>query len=90
MSESKRELTVKDPIGLHARPVGEIIRLVKAAGVRVSVSRPGQQPQPVESPLRMLALKVKSGEVLEFRFHDAAPGVVEQLTNEIELLLSGD
>jgi hypothetical protein len=38
----------------------------------------------------MLALKVKSGEVLEFRFHDAAPGVVEQLTNEIELLLSGD
>lgn len=90
MSESKRELTVKDPIGLHARPVGEIIRLVKAAGVRVSVSRPGQEPQPVESPLRMLAMKVKSGELLEFWFYDAESEVIEQLTKEIDRLISGE
>lgn len=90
MSESKRELTVRDPIGLHARPVGEIIRLIKAAGVRVALARPGEAPQPIESPLRMLAMKVKSGELLEFWFYDAESEVIERLTYEIDRLLSGE
>lgn len=90
MSEVIQTLTVHDPIGLHARPVGEIIRLVKTAGVRVSVARPGEAPQQVESPLRMLALKVKTGELLEFRFYDVEPELVETITQEIERLLSGE
>jgi phosphotransferase system HPr (HPr) family protein len=90
MSAIKRELTVRDPIGLHARPVGEIVRLVKSSGLRVAMARPGSDPLPVESPLRMLALKVKSGEALEFWFFDADPAVVDGLTEELERLLAGE
>ncbi|MEY3029153.1 MAG: hypothetical protein RL198_550 [Actinomycetota bacterium] len=89
MAEIQRQITVSDPIGLHARPVGEIIRLVKSSGIRVSVSRPGESPQPVESPLRLLAMKVKSGEMLQFWFFDTDSEVVDRMEQEIQVLLAG-
>lgn len=65
MSEYVHPVEVRDPIGFHARPVGQVVAQVKASGLDVAIRRPGQEGVVANSPLRLLAMKVKSGEQLE-------------------------
>ncbi|AVG24102.1 phosphocarrier protein Hpr [Pontimonas salivibrio] len=65
MSEYVHPVEVRDPIGFHARPVGQVVAQVKASGLDVVVRRPGEEGVVANSPLRLLAMKVKSGEQLE-------------------------
>jgi phosphocarrier protein HPr len=56
---------VRDPIGFHARPVGEVVSQIKASGLDVVIRRPGEDGVVANSPLKLLAMKVKTGETLE-------------------------
>lgn len=59
-------LTVKvlDPIGLHARPAGQLVKLVNESGLVVRIGRLGQELVQANSPLRVMALKAKSQDEL--------------------------
>ncbi|MGA1784547.1 MAG: HPr family phosphocarrier protein [Pontimonas sp.] len=56
---------VRDPIGFHARPVGQVVSAVKASGWDVVIRRAGEEGVVANSPLKLLSMKVKTGEVLE-------------------------
>ena len=58
-------VVVADPIGFHARPVGSVVSQVRASGLDVVVRRPGEVGVVANSPLKLLAMKVKNGETLE-------------------------
>ena len=76
-------VTVHDPIGLHARPAGQIVKLVKESGVDVQFTNEAGVSAAGSSALRMMALKVKTGEVLSVTVEtdDDAAGaaIVEQI-----------
>jgi phosphocarrier protein HPr len=56
---------VLDPIGLHARPAGQLVKLVNDSGLAVRIGRPDDELVPANSPLRVMALKAKSGDELQ-------------------------
>jgi phosphotransferase system HPr (HPr) family protein len=82
------QLTVQDPIGLHARPVGQIVAAVKESGLTVSLQRPGGPPFAATSALKMLSMKVKAGEPLEVVVdtNDSDTGLL--LAKNIEALIN--
>ena len=78
-----------DPIGLHARPVGQIVTLVRESGATVTLRNSEGKEASAASALKMLAMKVKSGESLELVIdaEDYAAGhalaeAIEALVNE--------
>jgi phosphocarrier protein HPr len=81
-------MTVTDPIGLHARPIGQIVTLVKEAGATVSLRRPGGEGSSAISALRLLAMKVKTGETLEVVIEDSGSSTPEALAQQIEHLIN--
>jgi len=56
---------VLDPIGLHARPAGQLVKLVNDSGLAVRIGRTEEDLVPANSPLRVMALKAKSGDELQ-------------------------
>ena len=64
-SETVLSVEVRDPIGFHARPVGEVVSQIKASGLDVVIRRVGEDGVVANSPLKLLAMKVKTGEALE-------------------------
>jgi len=65
MSQVIVTVEVRDPIGFHARPVGQVVSAVKDSGWDVVIRRVGEEGVVANSPLKLLAMKVKTGEVLE-------------------------
>lgn len=76
-------VTVHDPIGLHARPAGQIVKLVKESGLDVQITNEAGVTAAGSSALRMMAMKVKTGEVLSVTVATdddaAAAAIVEQI-----------
>ena len=64
-NETVLSVEVRDPIGFHARPVGEVVSQIKASGLDVVIRRSGEDGIVANSPLKLLAMKVKTGETLE-------------------------
>jgi phosphotransferase system HPr (HPr) family protein len=77
------EVEVLDPIGMHARPAGQIVKLVKETGYDVVFIRDGEEPTKANSALRLMAMKVKTGEkfVVSVEVDDEATamGVIAQI-----------
>ncbi len=88
MSEYIHTVVVSDPIGLHARPIGQIVTLVKEAGLEVSLRRPGGANVAAVSALKLLAMKVKTGEELEVLIGDADEKTAADVAARIELLIN--
>lgn len=59
---SERIVAVPDGVGLHARPAALFVQAAAAAGVPVTVSRPGGEPVDARSILAVLSLDVRGGE----------------------------
>ena len=88
MSSFVHTVTVLDPIGLHARPVGQIVTLVRETGATVTLrSASGSEAAATSAP-KMLALKVKTGETLEIVVESAGSSEPEALAREIESLIN--
>lgn len=80
--------TVMDPIGLHARPVGQIVTLVRESGATVTLRNSEGKEASAASALKMLAMKVKSGESLELVIDAEDDASGHALTEAIEALVN--
>jgi len=89
MTQFSLEVTVLDPIGLHARPAGQIVKLVKESGLEVSIGRPGEEFAKANSALRLMALKIKTGETLTVEIEAADEGTANGLVAQIQEFLKG-
>ena len=88
MSAHVHTVTVEDPIGLHARPVGQIVTLVRETGATVTLRSAAGAEALATSALKMLALKVTTGETLEIVIDSAGSSDPETLAGEIENLIN--
>lgn len=90
MSALVHTITVTDPIGLHARPVGQIVTLVREKGAAVTLRSASGAEGLATSALKMLALKVKTGETLDIVVETAGSSDPDTLAHEIERLINQD
>lgn len=89
MSTITATVTIEDPIGLHARPAGQIVKLVKESGLTVRMGKDGEELVLANSPLRMMALKAKTGEQLVVEVDTDDQGVADALITQIQEFLRG-
>ena len=85
------EMTVEviDPIGLHARPASQIVKLVKDSGLTVLIGRDGENPVKANSPLMLMALKIKTGETLKVTVETEDNAQGASVVAEIQEFLKG-
>ncbi len=89
MATIKGSITVLDPIGLHARPAGQIVKLVKESGLEVRIGKAGQELAKANSPLRMMALKAKTGEELNIEVDSDDEVLATDLIARVQDFLKG-
>ena len=90
MSSIKGQLQVLDPIGLHARPASQIVKLVKESGLEITLGREGQEFAKANSALRLMALKITSGETLTVEIPTTDQAVADGIISQIQEFLKGD
>jgi phosphotransferase system HPr (HPr) family protein len=90
MSVIQGEVQVLDPIGLHARPASQIVKLVKDSGLEVLIGKPGEEGAKANSALRLLALKVSTGQTLVVQVPTEDQSLATNLISEIQEILKGD
>jgi len=78
----ERTIKVADPIGMHARPAGQIVKLAKESGVSIFMGRDLENLIEAKSPILLLGKKFKNGEDLVFRI-DADEDQANKLLDEI-------
>jgi len=81
---------VLDPIGLHARPVSQIVKLVEESGLEITIGREGQEFARANSVLRMLALKAITGDTLTVNIATEDQSLADEIIKEIQVLLKGE
>lgn len=90
MSVIRGQVQVLDPIGLHARPASQIVKLVKESGIEVTIGREGEEFAKANSALRLMALKISSGETLIVEVPTADQSVADDIINQIQEFLKGE
>lgn len=78
---------VLDPIGLHARPAGQLVKLVNESGLVVRIGRAGQELVQANSPLRVMALKAKSQDELRLEIEADDEHSAQALADRIQQIL---
>lgn len=79
----ERVIKVADPIGMHARPAGQIVKLAKENGVSIFMGRDTESLIEARSPILLLGKKFKNGEDLVFRIdtdEDRANTLLDQIS----------
>jgi len=90
MSSIKGTVQVLDPIGLHARPASQIVKLVKESGLEITIGREGQEFAKANSALRMMALKISTGETLTVEVPTQDQALADGIIQEIQEFLKGE
>ncbi len=90
MSTIKGQVQVLDPIGLHARPASQIVKLVKESGLEITIGREGQEFAKANSALRLMALKIASGETLTVEIPTTDQSLADGIIAQIQEFLKGD
>lgn len=89
MAKITGEVEVLDPIGLHARPASQIVKLVKDSEIEVLIGRAGEEFAKANSALRLMALKIKTGEKLLVEVATDDQEVASKLIEGIQEFLKG-
>jgi phosphocarrier protein len=63
--------TIKDPLGIHARPAGVLITELKKYESAITISRGEETCDPKRGVLALMKLKVKCGETIALKFEGA-------------------
>lgn len=82
-------VTIEDPIGFHARPAGQIVKLVKDSGLEIRMGRPGETLVKANSPLSLMSLKGKTGEQLTVEVDTDDEAKAQELISSIQQFLKG-
>lgn len=80
-------VTVMDQNGLHARPAGQLVKLVNDSGLSVRIGRVGAELVSANSPLRVMGLKAKFSDELAIEIESEDLALAEALAREIQLAL---
>ena len=83
------EVEVLDPIGLHARPASQIVKLVKDSELDVQIGRPGEEFVKAKSALMLMSLKIKTGEKLTVTVETDDEGKATEIVAQIQEFLKG-
>jgi len=86
----KGQIQVLDPIGLHARPASQVVTLVQESRLEVSIGREDGDFAKASSVLRLLALKIKFGDILTVTVETSDQLLGEEIIDRIQQLLKGD
>lgn len=84
----RHSVVVSDPVGLHARPIGQIVSLAKTAGVQIHLSRPGGVAVAAVSALKLLAMKVKTGEEITVLVEADDDETAKRVARDIETYIN--
>ncbi len=90
MSSIKGQVQVLDPIGLHARPASQIVKLVKESGLEITIGRNGEEFAKANSALRLMALKIASGETLTVEIPTTDQALADGIIAQIQEFIKGD
>jgi phosphotransferase system HPr (HPr) family protein len=90
MSSIKGQVQVLDPIGLHARPASQIVKLVKESGLDITIGRAGQEFAKASSALRLMALKISTGETLTVDVPTQDQLIADSIIDQIQQFLKGE
>jgi phosphocarrier protein HPr len=76
---------IKDPLGLHARPSVQLVKLAKSFEAEIEVSAAGGAWVPAKSLMKVMKVKATAGTVLDFRATgpdaDAAVAAMKRLVD---------
>ncbi|CAB4610589.1 unannotated protein [freshwater metagenome] len=89
MSVFTHEVEVLDPIGLHARPASQIVKLVKESELNVEIGRPGEEFVKAKSALMLMSLKIKTGEKLTLTVETTDEAKAADIAAQIQEFLKG-
>ncbi|MFZ9744225.1 MAG: HPr family phosphocarrier protein [Aquiluna sp.] len=89
MATISATVTIEDPIGFHARPAGQIVKLVKDSGLEIRMGRVGENLVKANSPLSLMALKGKTGEHLTVEVDTDDQAQAQQIFDSIQQFLKG-
>ena len=77
--------TIKDEIGIHARPAGNLVKLIKGFDSSVTIEKEGKSPVNGTALMKLMSLGVKCGETVKFTVdgadEDAAAAAIEEFMN---------
>lgn len=90
MSVIQGQVQVLDPIGLHARPASQIVKLVKESGLEITIGREGEEFAKANSALRLMALKISTGETLTVEVPTEDQSVADSIISQIQEFLKGE
>lgn len=60
----KWEYVIRDEIGIHARPAGELVKKAKKYNSRITISKDGKSVEATKL-MAVMGLGVKSGQIIE-------------------------
>ncbi|MBR5089951.1 MAG: HPr family phosphocarrier protein [Ruminiclostridium sp.] len=58
--------TIKDEIGIHARPAGNLVKLIKGFSSSVTIEKEGKPAVNGTALMKLMGLGVKCGETVKF------------------------
>ena len=77
--------TIKDEIGIHARPAGNLVKLIKGFTSSVTIEKEGKPPVSGTALMKLMGLGVKCGETVRFTVDGedeaAAAAAIEEFMN---------
>lgn len=74
--------TIKDEIGIHARPAGNLVKLIKGFTSTVTIEKEGKPAINGSALMKLMGLGVKCGDTIKFTIEgedeDAALAAIEE------------
>ena len=58
--------TIKDALGIHARPAGNLVKLIKSFSSTVTIEKEGKSPINATALMKLMGLGVKCGDTVKF------------------------
>lgn len=77
----RKEVVIRVPEGLHARPAAEFVRLCTEANVDVQVRRTDGKQASGKSILAILTLGLRKGDIVVIEAPDSAETLVDNLVS---------
>ena len=77
--------TIKDEIGIHARPAGNLVKLIKGFSSTVTIEKEGKPSINATALMKLMGLGVKCGDTVKFTVEgedeEAAAKAIEEFMN---------
>ena len=76
--------TIKDAVGIHARPAGQLVKLVKGFSSAVTIEK-GDKSVNATQLMKLMGMGIKCGDTVKFTVdgadEDAAAAAIEEFMN---------